>query len=404
MKENDSHDELMNELRSLPEPNYEKTFNDQIQADIHQNLINYLHTHNDKNQSRNKVNKWKLGLSSLAAALLILCLALSTNFAHDSLNPNAHDSIKNASNKQIAEPAPQTHPLEEHTFSNSIEAVNSISAVEQAVSQNYPSNKIVDLGLDINADYYKGAGYYKYKWNEGRWTIYLAGQGNSSKGTQMAKNVVSYLHTNTLPAPDQKGVITILPPSQATGSITQTSIARQVGNTVLSFKQSGDPINTLQAFINSSSSTRPSNNTIKKQNFPSSSKALDALAKTEQNLSLTYPSGTQVDLGLGINGVLYKNSEHYKYTWYEGRWTILLVGKADSLKGKQVAKSIVTYLHTHYLPAPSQKGVIIVNQPSSSHSPLGTANTISWQVKNKVFTLKQTGDPIKALQTIINKH
>ena len=74
-----------------------------------------------------------------------------------------------------------------------------------------------------------------------------------------------------------------------------------------------------------------------------------------------------------------------------------------SAAGTQVVKDMVAYLHTHMLPAPENKGIIIIQQPSSSHMPLKvTQNTIAWQVGNKVYQLQYTGDPIHALQIVVN--
>jgi hypothetical protein len=354
----------------------------------------FLNKNNGKKRSKNTFKKMMFGFSGLAALFLVVVLVFSTHSPNTS-NPQS-GQFQSKSNQKI-------NPIKEQTFSSTSKAVNSITTLEQTFAQSYPSDTLVNLGLGIRANFFAGSGYFKYKWNEGRWTILLAGRGDSAKGTQVAKNVVAYLHTHSLPAPEQKGVITIvLPSSSKTSTVTQNTISRQFVNTVYTLKQTEDPIKSLQTVVNSISNTNHSNSTIKKQTFSNSSKAINSITTIEQNFAQTYPSGTQVNLGLGIKTIFSEGAGHYKYTWYEGRWTVIFVGWGDTTKGTQVAKKMVAYLHTHYLPAPEQKGVIMMIQPSSSKTPIVMQNTISRQVGNKVYTLKQTGNPIKALQTVVN--
>jgi hypothetical protein len=366
------------------------------QNDSYDELI-FLNKNKGKKRSRNTFKKMMVGFSGLAALLLVFVLVFSTHSPKNLLASNPKSGqFQSNSNKKF-------NPIKEQTFLSASKAVNSITTLEQTFAQSYPSDTLVNLGLGIKANYFAGSGYFKYKWNEGRWTILLAGRGDSATGTQTAKNVVAYLHTHSLPAPDQKGVITILLPNSSKAStVTQNTISRQFGNTVYTLKQSEDPIKSFQTVVNSISNINQSNSTIRKQTFSNATKASNSITTIEQTIDQTFPSGTQVNLGLGIKTIFSEGEGHYKYIWYEGRWTVIFVGWGDTNKGTQVAKNMVSYLHTHYLPAPDQKGVIMVLQPSSSKTPLITQNTISRQVGNKVYTLKQTGNPIKALQTVVN--
>jgi len=54
------------------------------------------------------------------------------------------------------------------------------------------------------------------------------------------------------------------------------------------------------------------------------------------------------------------------------------------------------------LPVPEDNGVIMISQPSSSSTPKVSQNTVAWQVGSKTYTLQQTGDPVKALEAVVN--
>lgn len=366
------------------------------QDDSHDDLI-FLTQTKRKTQRKHRVKKVMISFSGLAALFLVFILAFSSSSPDKALKSNRQSGQ--------SQPMLRQNIMKEQTFSTPSNAVHSITTLEQSFSQSVPSDTIVKLGLGIDAHYFAGSDYFKYQWEEGRWTLLLAGRGDSTKGTQVAKNVVAYLHTHSLPAPEQKGVITLLlPDSSKTTTVTQNTISRQVGETVYTLKQTSDPIRSLQTVINSSSNTMPTNNLIKKQTFTTSSKAINAITSIEQNFTQTYPAGTSVNLGSGISSSFSQGDGHYKFVWYEGRWTFIFIGWGDPSQGTQAAKKMVAYLNTHYLPAPDQKGLITVLQPQSSQTPAVTQNSISRQVGNKVYTLKQTGSPIKALQTVVNSN
>lgn len=366
------------------------------QNDSHDDVI-FLTKTKIKAQRKHTVKKMMIRFSGLAALVLVFILAYSSSSPDKALKSNPQSGQ--------SQPMFLQNMIKEQTFSSPSNAVHSITTLEQTFTQTAPSDAIVNLGLGINAHYFAGSSYFRYQWKEGRWTILLAGRGESAKGTQVVKNVVAYLHTHSLPAPEQKGVITILlPDSSKTSTVTKNTISRQVGVAVYTLKQTSDPIHSLQTVVNSRSNTSPSYSLIKKQTFTTSSKAINAITSIEQNFTQTYPSGTPVNLGSGIRSSFSKEDGHYKFVWYEGRWTFIFIGWGDPSQGTQTVKKMVAYLHTHYLPAPDQKGLITVLQPQSSQTPAVTQNTISRQVGNKVYTLKQTGNPIKALQTVVNSN
>lgn len=91
----------------------------------------------------------------------------------------------------------RTSTVSEKSYPSSTEAAGAVANLEKYFGQFYPSGPPVDLGLRIKADVSGGAGQYSYKWNEGRCVLLARFWGPTDNGTQMAKDVVSYLHTHT---------------------------------------------------------------------------------------------------------------------------------------------------------------------------------------------------------------
>ncbi|MDQ0191598.1 hypothetical protein JI721_03175 [Alicyclobacillus cycloheptanicus] len=141
---------------------------------------------------------------------------------------------------------------------------------------------------------------------------------------------------------------------------------------------------------------------ISEHSYASSVEAFNAIASLEQTFGQFYPSGLPVNLGYGIHAEFSGGAGQYSYKWTEGRWTVLTRFWGSNTAGTQVARGMVSYLHTHMLPVPETKGVVIISQASSSTTPKMTQNTIAWQVGNKVFELKVTGDSIHALEAVVN--
>lgn len=145
-------------------------------------------------------------------------------------------------------------------YSSSSDAVNAIENIEKSFGQVNPSGPPVDLGSGIKADFSGGAGTYSYKWYEGNWTILFKGWGDSSLGSHVAKRVVGYLHTHMLPAPEKKGVITIVQPSSSnTPEVSQNTVAWQVANHVYTLKENSDPLKALETVVDGQGNQNPSN-------------------------------------------------------------------------------------------------------------------------------------------------
>lgn len=148
-----------------------------------------------------------------------------------------------------------------------------------------------------------------------------------------------------------------------------------------------------------SPTTTPSNVVV--HSYASASQATAAIDAIQQGFGQVYPSGPNVNLGNGISAEEAGAVGSLYLRWTEGRWTILAnLASSDALPQ---AKQMVSYLHTHMLPAPQNKGVIGVAQSYNSSSPtINTITTVAWQVGTKVYEIQQTGNPISALQAAVN--
>lgn len=186
--------------------------------------------------------------------------------------------------------------------------------------------------------------------------------------------------------------------NQATTTSTAVKSKLSPSNETLNSTTSS---NQQKRMVNTSTQTTSSGSKIIATAYSSSSDAVNAIENIEKSFGQVNPSGPPVDLGSGIKADFSGGAGTYSYKWHEGNWTILFKGWGDSSLGSQVAKSVVAYLHTHMLPAPEKKGVITIVQPSSSNTPEVSQNTVAWQVANHVYTLKENGDPLKALETVV---
>lgn len=111
-----------------------------------------------------------------------------------------------------------------------------------------------------------------------------------------------------------------------------------------------------------------------------------------------------VNLG---NGIIAKESAamgQAQYVWQEGNWTIQVrfYTANSNTTVKQVAENMVAYLHTHMLPFPNSHGVIVVESTDANTTSFQPKTTIAWQEGTKVSELQQTGNPVQALQIVVN--
>ncbi len=114
---------------------------------------------------------------------------------------------------------------------------------------------------------------------------------------------------------------------------------------------------------------------------------------------------TNIDLGFGIEGSRDAGAGHQYISWNEGRWFIGLDYPTDTQyvtekypNNTALAKQMVSYLESHYLPAPQDKGVIKVRGFKDSPQV-----KIQWQVDKVVYEINSDkNNPIEAIQKAID--
>lgn len=111
-----------------------------------------------------------------------------------------------------------------------------------------------------------------------------------------------------------------------------------------------------------------------------------------------------MNLGLGITAKEDAGLGHQGFQWHEGNWTIEVLYYTENTGAKQVAENMVSYLHTHMLPAPNNHGVIVVNSTDANTATFKPKTIIAWQEGTTVHELQQTGNPIEALQMVVNNN
>ncbi|MFI8684902.1 hypothetical protein [Rossellomorea sp. NPDC077527] len=140
------------------------------------------------------------------------------------------------------------------------------------------------------------------------------------------------------------------------------------------------------------------NEDIQKKEYPSPEEAaaqIEGYEKVDQ---------TNIDLGHGIKGLQEGAAGHEYLYWNEGRWLIKVNFPLDPQYGidgydgaEEMAKNVVEYLETNYLPAPEDRGVITING-FKDHP----ATVVMWQKGKTVYTItSQEKEPFDALKTAV---
>jgi hypothetical protein len=95
-KIDDKLDNLLEEIRSLPEPDYSEHFNIEKQEEVHQNLIQFARNHESKKKSSQIVQRVSMGIAGMTVVMLGLFLALSMNGGNNyfsiMLSQSAHNT------------------------------------------------------------------------------------------------------------------------------------------------------------------------------------------------------------------------------------------------------------------------------------------------------------------------
>lgn len=175
--------------------------------------------------------------------------AVTNNTSSNSISPSATNAKSNAPNTSNNSPTTPSG-VAVHSYASVSQATAAIDAIQQGFGQFYPSGPNVNLGNGISAQQAGATGTLSLKWTEGHWTILT--NLSSQTAIQTAQQMVSYLHTHMLPAPQGKGVITVIQStSSSSSSVTpNTTVAWQVGTKVYEIQQTGNPINALQTAVN----------------------------------------------------------------------------------------------------------------------------------------------------------
>ncbi|MCK8624621.1 hypothetical protein LNP07_03735 [Apilactobacillus sp. M161] len=97
-----------------------------------------------------------------------------------------------------------------HTYNSNDEAQQQIDNYQ--TSEDTKGLPTVDLGYNIQGTKDQGAGQVYIHWNMGNWSMSTHGNNvdeNSTDAQKEALKAVKFLQSNTLPAPQDKGVITL---------------------------------------------------------------------------------------------------------------------------------------------------------------------------------------------------
>lgn len=114
--------------------------------------------------------------------------------------------------------------------------------------------------------------------------------------------------------------------------------------------------------------------------------------------------GNAVDLGNDIMGRIYRFPAEQGghpanvIEWQEGRWDIQVHHYNSQTPLVSLAKQMVAYLHTHFLPAPDNVGAINV----SSEGPQYTYTKIAWNKGDNVYQVFDRINPLEALKIAVS--
>jgi hypothetical protein len=79
MKDNERFGDLEKKIRSIPEPDYDKTFPKDTQDSIHENLLQFANSYNKKKKRGSIMKKISVGLASVAAIVIFALLTFPIN-------------------------------------------------------------------------------------------------------------------------------------------------------------------------------------------------------------------------------------------------------------------------------------------------------------------------------------
>ncbi|MHB1684566.1 MAG: hypothetical protein ACYCYO_17360 [Bacilli bacterium] len=104
-----------------------------------------------------------------------------------------------------------------------------------------------------------------------------------------------------------------------------------------------------------------------------------------------------INLGNGIQGVVYQSKGSTVIVWREGRWTIELGDYFTPAPNVNLARQMVAYLHTHFLPVPDAKGVIMARL-----HPGGNSSFVEWTHGKTEYDVASYQSPLLALEMAVS--
>lgn len=112
MKNDEKFDDVERKIRSLPEPDYDRYFTKDTQDTIHENLMQFASSYNNKKRGAAIMKKVLVGVASVAAFMLFAVLAIP--FIEDKLS----NSNSNTPGQQTKEPVTIDKNKEENNNKN----------------------------------------------------------------------------------------------------------------------------------------------------------------------------------------------------------------------------------------------------------------------------------------------
>lgn len=123
-------------------------------------------------------------------------------------------------------------------------------------------------------------------------------------------------------------------------------------------------------------------------------------AKMNGAVSVTPNEETAVDLGYDITGYAEGAAGSQYFSWEEGNWDFTIHSlSVDEMDAPGIAKKIVAYLEENSLPAPSEKGMVLIDYPQGGES---VSVDIMWQKENRVYELSTSQVPLEALEMVVS--
>lgn len=140
--------------------------------------------------------------------------------------------------------------------------------------------------------------------------------------------------------------------------------------------------------------------------FGSVAKALNGLDFLNHDEGIVPQSSyhvSSVNLGYHIYGKLFKQGGTTSIQWHEGRW-LFEVNKNQGSADLNLAKQMVQFTQTNFLPIPGQKGLIIVNitQPERVQNTSTQLQSQVWWNKGAVLYHDQTTNPLNAMRMAVS--